>query len=81
METEIALIEMTRLVKEFALGSVTAQDFIDRYSNLYYYEALDGHEASGLLRPDILAGLGSAIELYRRIQEAVVNKILLDAGF
>lgn len=43
METEVAIIEMKRLVREFALGSVGAEAFIEKYSNFYHYEALDGH--------------------------------------
>lgn len=81
METEAAIIEMTKLVREFALGSVGAQAFIERYSNFYYYEALDGHEPSSMPHPESLMNLRSAIELHRRIQEDVVNKISLDAGF
>ncbi len=80
METEAAIIEMTKLVKEFALGSVDARAFIEKYSNFYYYEALDGHEASSALRPESMMKLGPAIELHRRVQEDVVNKISFDAG-
>lgn len=39
MDNEAGLIQMTRLVKDFALGAVNAQSFIDKYSNFYYYEA------------------------------------------
>lgn len=81
MDIEVGLIEMTRLVREFALGAITAQNFIDKYSNFYCYEALDGHEASSALRPGDLGRLGAAIELHRRIQEEVVNKISLDKEF
>jgi hypothetical protein len=80
METEAAIIEMTKLVREFALGSVDAQVFIEKYSNFYYYEALDGHEASSALHPESKMKLGPAIELHRRVQENVVNKISFDAG-
>ncbi|CAH0063519.1 conserved protein of unknown function [Stenotrophomonas maltophilia] len=80
METEAAIIEMTKLVREFALGSVDAQVFIEKYSNFYYYEALDGHEASSALHPERKMKLGPAIELHRRVQEDVVNKISFDAG-
>jgi hypothetical protein len=80
MEMETAIIEMTKLVREFALGSVNAHAFIEQYSNFYYYEALDGHEASSALHPESMMKLGPAIELHRRVQEDVVNKISFDAG-
>jgi len=80
METETAIIEMTKLVREFALGSVNAHAFIEQYSNFYYYESLDGHEASSALHPESMMKLGPAIELHRRVQEDVVNKISFDAG-
>jgi len=80
METEAAIIEMTKLVREFALGSVDARAFVEKYSNFYYYEALDGHEASSALRPESMMKFGPAIELHRRIQEDVVNNIMFDAG-
>lgn len=81
METKNAIIEKTRLVKDFALGSVDARQFVECYSNFYYYEALDGHEACSLLWSEILMGLGPAIELHRRIQEEVINNISFDEGF
>lgn len=80
METEVAIIEMKRLVREFALGSVGAEAFIEKYSNFYYYEALDGHEASSALCPKSMAKLRPAIELHRRVQEEVVNNTSFDAG-
>lgn len=80
METEAAIIEMARLVRDFALGSVDASIFIEKYSNFYYYEALDGHESSSVLHPESMMKLGPAIELHRRVQEDVVNKISFDAG-
>lgn len=81
MDNEVGLITMTKLVKEFALGDINAQSFIDKYSNFYYYEALDGHEASSAIRVGDIARLSPAIELHRRIQEEVVNKISLDPDF
>lgn len=81
MDIVVGLAEKTRLVREFALGALSAQDFVDGYSNFYYYEALDGHEASSALQSEQLIALGPAVELHRRIQEQVVNKIWLDAEF
>ncbi|MGF6418249.1 hypothetical protein ABH900_001728 [Stenotrophomonas sp. AN71] len=81
MKDEEAFVEMTRLVGSFAVGAVAAQDFIGRYSNFYYYDALDGHEASSALQPEHMQRLGRAVELHRRIQEEVVNRISLDAGY
>ncbi|MGE8215582.1 hypothetical protein [Stenotrophomonas sp. HMWF003] len=81
MDNEAGLIQMTRLVKEFALGAVNAQSFIDTYSNFYYYEALDGHEDSSAIHAGDRVRLGPAIELHRRIQEEVVNRISFDPEF
>lgn len=81
MDNEAGLIQMTRLVKEFALGAVNAQSFIDTYSSFYYYEALDGHEDSSAIHAGDGVRLGPAIELHRRIQEEVVNRISFDPEF
>lgn len=79
MNDPAGIIDMTRLVRDFALGAVNAQSFIDNYANFYYCEALDGHEDSSLLHAEERARLGPAVELHRRIQEEVVNQIALDA--
>ncbi|KIP86778.1 MULTISPECIES: hypothetical protein [unclassified Stenotrophomonas] len=81
MDNDAGLIKMTMLVRDFALGTVNAQSFIDEYSNFYYYEALDGHEASSAMHYGDMVRPGPAVELHRRIQEEVVNKISLDPEF
>ena len=81
MGGEMELAEMTKLVRDFALGFISTQSFIDQYSNFYYYEALDGHETSSAMREEDVVRLGPVVELHRRIQEDVVNKVSLDPNF
>ncbi|HDS0921952.1 TPA: hypothetical protein QDZ10_000398 [Stenotrophomonas maltophilia] len=78
---EVELADMTKLVRDFALGVVSAQRFMDDYSNFYYYAALDGHEASRALCAGDVVRLGLAVELHRRIQEDVLNRVSLDPNF
>lgn len=54
---------------------------MDDYSNFYYYAALDGHEASRALCAGDVVRLGLAVELHRRIQEDVLNRVSLDPNF
>lgn len=81
MGIESRLAEMTLLVQSFASGSVSAREFVEKYSNFYYYEALDGHESSSALEPHDLSKLAPALELHRRVQEEVVNRLALDTNF
>ena len=74
---EVELADMTKLVRDFALGVVSAQRFMDDYSNFYYYAALDGHEASSALYAGDVVRVGLAVELHRRIQEDVLNRVSL----
>jgi len=73
-ELAVALARATDLVLQFARGSLSADTFVSKYGNFYYYEAFDGHEES-------LAGVPAefqlAIELHRRVQEEVVNRLAL----
>jgi len=75
------LARMTLLVRNFALGSVPAGDFERQYADFYYYEALDGHEASSALPPDELKRLRYVVELHRRVQIEIVNRLAVDGGF
>jgi len=81
MSIESRLAEMTLLVQSFAPGSVSAREFEEKYSDFYYYEALDGHESSSALEPQYLSKLAPAVELHRRVQEEIVNRLALDANF
>jgi len=78
---EVELADMTKLVRDFALGAVSVQRFIDDYSNFYYYAALDGHEASSALCAGDVVRVGLAVELHRRIQEDVLNRVSLHPNF
>ncbi|WP_421568661.1 hypothetical protein [Stenotrophomonas sp. PD6] len=81
MGIQSRLDEMTLLVQSFASGAVSAREFVEKYSNFYYYEALDGHESLSALSPHDLQRLAPAVELHRRVQEQVVNRLVLDANF
>lgn len=81
MGLESRFAEMTLLVQDFASGTLPAREFVEKYSNFYYYEALDGHESSSDLQPHDLRSLAPAVELHRRIQEEVVNRMTPDANF
>ena len=72
------LADMTKLVRDFALGVVSAQRFMDVYSNFYYCASLDVHEASSALCAGDVVRLGIAVDLHRRIQEDVLSRISLD---
>lgn len=70
-----SLQKATAIVMRFCLGRMSVEAFLEEYGNFYYYEALDGHEgSSGSLRRPMLR---LAIELHKRIQEDVVNRVLL----
>ena len=36
----------TALVADVVAGRISPKDFIQEYGNFYYYNALDGHEAT-----------------------------------
>ncbi|WP_457318179.1 hypothetical protein [Stenotrophomonas sp. P5_B8] len=78
-DVEQSIYCATMLVRRFVCCEISARSFVESYGNFYYYEALDGHEASSALNPAELAKLKFAVELHRRIQEQVVNALVLDS--
>ena len=80
-ELNQSLCLATRIVRSFVNGDLSAAAFIAEYANFYYYEALDGHEASSAENHELRASLWIPIDLHRRIQEEVINKIALDPGY
>jgi hypothetical protein len=54
----------------------TAEKLIEVFDNAYYSLALDGHEASTVEKA-FLAELPSVVELFRYIQEDIVNRIYI----
>lgn len=70
----------TEVVKRFVDGEISAASFIESYSNYYYYEALDGHEPSSAQDVEGRSKYWIAIELHRRIQEEVINRLTLSSN-
>jgi hypothetical protein len=74
-----SLSDATRIVRQFVSGQSSATQFVERYSNFYYYEALDGHELSSATSERAKHWI--AIELHRQIQTEVVNRMALDSSY
>ena len=74
---ENTLREGTLLVQQAASGELTIQDFIQKYNNFYYYNALDGHEADESTL-DLFKKFSELIELHRIIQTEIVNLVFFD---
>jgi len=75
------LLDATILIRKFLEGELNLSSFIGEYSNFYYFEALDGHEDSSALGVDIREKYQALIELHRRMQEEVINKVSLSHEF
>lgn len=71
----------TRIVRSFVNGELSATAFVSEYANFYYYEALDGHEETSAQDAETRTRLCIPIDLHRRIQEEVVNRITLEPGY
>lgn len=80
-ELASSLGRATRVVRRFVNGELSAPAFVSEYENFYYYEALDGHEKSSAQNDEARARFWIAIDLHRRIQEEVVNRIALAPEF
>lgn len=79
LELQKSLSAATRKVKQVADGSIPIAEFLAMYNNYYYFEALDGHEASSI-PPSVLAFFPDAIRLHMRIQTEVVDLIWTGAN-
>lgn len=70
------LLTATLLVLELIESKVSIKEFMNRYSDFYYYEALDGHEANEE-QAKALEELVDAIEFHKVVQTEIVDKIYL----
>jgi len=70
------LTEGTRLVRDAAAALLPIREFIERYNNFYYYNALDGHEEDEEGK-ELLARFANAVSLHQEVQEDIVDKIYL----
>lgn len=71
-----ALLTATLLVLELIESKISIKEFMNRYSDFYYYEALDGHEANEE-QASALEELADAIEFHKLVQTEIVDKIYL----
>jgi hypothetical protein len=62
----------TRLVLDAACKRISIPDFIREYGNFYYYNALDGHEASDEGKR-LLEKYAEATRLHAEVQQCVVD--------
>jgi hypothetical protein len=58
------------------MGSLAIPEFVKRYDNFYYYNALDGHE-EGEEGKRLLAVFSDAVKLHKHVQEDVVDNLYL----
>jgi hypothetical protein len=64
------LLDGTTLVAELVEGKVSVEDFLRTYGNFYYYNALDGHEATPEQR-GVLEDYAEVCRLHERVQGIV----------
>ena len=74
---EELLKEGTLLVQKVATGEISIQDFIKRYNNFYYYNALDGHEADDATL-NLFKKYSKLIEFHRIVQKEIVDCIVFE---
>ncbi|WP_040552749.1 hypothetical protein [Rheinheimera nanhaiensis] len=76
IEIRKQLISASCLVIKCAEKELSVEDFIEKYNNFYYYEALDGHEANSE-RKKALEDLSQIIGFHKLVQEDVINNVNL----
>ena len=74
--TKSSLLTATLLVEKMLAGECSIEDFVSKYDNFYYYEALDGHEANAE-QLQVLEVFRDAIDFHEEIQTKVVDLIYL----
>lgn len=76
MREEKELLESLRsgtvLIADAVGGRISVEDFVRRYDNFYYYEALDGHEADSETR-DLFNKYRNLISLHEEVQTKIVD--------
>jgi len=66
----------TKLVVAVASGGLDVREFVEKYNNFYYYNALDGHEVG--TKSDRLIGVfDDACRLHEVVQTDVIDQIYL----
>ena len=70
------LIRGTLLISRFLDGQCSFRDFVRQYDNFYYYEALDGHEATEHQR-EVLQRYRNVVSLHKNVQMDVVDVAFL----
>ncbi len=76
-ELRESLRQGTSLVAEVVQGRISIAEFVVRYDNFFYYEALDGHEADAQ-EHQLLDEYREIISLHEQVQTSVVDLIYLD---
>ena len=66
------LLSGTQLVKDAVDGRLSFVEFLSKYDNFYYYNALDGHEDDDEGRR-MLAQFSDVVVLHRCVQEEIIN--------
>lgn len=64
------LLDGTARVSALADGKITSRDFLQAYGNFYYYNALDGHEATPE-QQEVLQDNVEVCWLHERVQSIV----------
>lgn len=68
------LFEGTYLIKKLVNGEIELQQFIEKYADFYYYNALDGHESNEEYNL-LLKKYARIVELHKRIQTEVIDLV------
>jgi hypothetical protein len=67
-----SLYSATSLIEDTVRGRISVEEFVKRYDNFYYYEALDGHEADGQTRK-LLSKYRELVLLHEEAQTNIVD--------
>ena len=74
IEIKKSLLRASSLVLEVITEEISFEDFLKKYNNFFYYEALDGHEAD-IEQKKILAEFQPAIHFHENVQYQVIDKL------
>lgn len=67
-----SLHSATSLIDDAVRGRISVEEFVKRYGNFYYYEALDGHEADSQTKA-LLNKYRELVILHEEVQTSVVD--------
>ena len=65
-----ALRRATSLVNRLVSKEVSIKQFVKKYDNFFYYEALDGHEANAQ-QQHLLSEFSEVVSFHERVQNVV----------